>query len=321
MKSMKMMKAIILREPGSVENLEFATFPIPDILDNEVLVKVKAISINPVDAKVRKDSEMVSWLFGDQQPIILGWDISGEVVEKGKLVSSFQCGDNVFGMVNFPGIGNAYAEYVAVPEDHLALKPKYTSHEEAAATTLAALTAWQALSTHGRIKRNEKVIIHAAAGGVGHFAVQIAKHLGAFVTGTASEMNRTFVLSLGADEFIDYRNEEIDRRVDYADFVLDTIGESVLMQAVNSAKINGRIITLPTPDFPEEAQIAADRKNIKLFYNRVSSNGNDMRLIAELLDSRVIRPHVSEVFGFSDIKKAHLQIESGRTVGKIVVKI
>jgi NADPH:quinone reductase-like Zn-dependent oxidoreductase len=315
------MKAIILKEPGGVENLEFVALPIPTISDTEVLVKVKAISINPVDVKVRRDPEMVSWLFGDQRPVILGWDISGEVIQKGKHVKLFQCGDSVFGMVNFPGVGNAYAEYVAVPEDHLALKPRHISHEEAAATTLAALTAWQALFTHSHIKRDDKVIVHAASGGVGHFAVQIAKHLGAFVIGTSSEMNRAFVLSLGADKFINYKSNKIELCVNYADFVLDTIGESVLLQAVKTAKPHSRIITLPTPDFSEEAQIAANSKNVELFYKRVKFSGRDMKILADLLSREVIKPHVSEIFHFSDMKKAHLQIESGRTVGKVVVKI
>src|SRR5690606_22069470 len=190
------MRAVILTEAGGTENFSIEEIAIPEIKPKEVLVKVHAIAINPVDMKTRKGGAFLAKL-QEQTPVILGWDISGEVQAVGEDVSSFKPGDEVFGMVNFPGNGRAYAEYVAAPEEHLALKPKNISHEEAVATTLAALTAWQVLVHEAKLSQGQQVLIHAAAGGVGHFAVQIAKHLGAKVIGTASASNEDFLMEIG----------------------------------------------------------------------------------------------------------------------------
>jgi NADPH:quinone reductase-like Zn-dependent oxidoreductase len=195
------MRAIVLNGFGSIEHLELTEINVPAILENEVLVEVKAIGINPVDVTTR----VGNWLspeLRDKDPIILGWDISG-IVRDSKS-SLFQNGDQVFGMINFPGHGKAYAEYVAAPAGHLSLKPANISYEEAAAGCLAALTAYQSLHTHYQLKAGQSVLIHAAAGGVGHFAVQLAKQAGAYVIGISSEANRAFVFSIGADEHIDY---------------------------------------------------------------------------------------------------------------------
>ncbi len=198
------MKAIILKEAGGPENLEITEVPIPTANKGEVLVKVKAISINPVDIKTRKGLALYGKLQEDK-PIILGWDIAGEVVEVGEGVTTLEIGDEVFGMINFPGHGKAYAEYVTAPAEQLAEKPEFISTQEAVAGTLAALTAWQVLIDEAKLQPGERVLIHAAAGGVGHFAVQIAKYLGAYVIGTASDPNYDFVKELGADEFVDYK--------------------------------------------------------------------------------------------------------------------
>src|SRR5215217_997731 len=179
------MKAIILKEFGSVDNLIEKDVPLPVAKNDEVLIQVKAISINPVDIKTRKGKSLGPSL-KDEDPLILGWDVSGVVAETGSSVSGFKVGDEVFGMINFPGHGKAYAEYAAAPASHLALKPANVTHEEAAAATLAALTAWQALVDHAKIKKGDRVLIHAAAGGVGNYAVLIAKHIGAYVIGTSS---------------------------------------------------------------------------------------------------------------------------------------
>ena len=149
-------------------------------------------------------------------------------------------------MINFPGHGKAYAEYVAAPASQLALKPSNISHEEAAAATLAALTAWQALVTNAKVKKGQKVVIQAASGGVGHYAVQIAKYLGAYVIGTSSAANKDFVLGLGADEHIDYKKHKIDEVVKDADFVLDPIGDNNIDPSLNAAKKGGTVIMLPS---------------------------------------------------------------------------
>jgi len=220
------MEAFILKDFGGTENLIKTEVPLPVVLDDEVMVKVKAISINPVDVKTRLGKGQAGRL-KDFDTIILGWDISGIVTEAGRLATTFKKGDEVFGMVNFPGHGKAYAEFVSASERHLALKPDTVSHEEAAAASLAALTAWQILKDKAGIKTGDKVLIHAAAGGVGHFAVQMAKYLGAYVIGTASGKNKDFVLGLGASEHIDYKVQRFEDVLKNIDFVLDTIGGNI----------------------------------------------------------------------------------------------
>jgi len=171
------MKTIILNETGGVDKLQLTDTQKPQIKSNEVLVKVKAISINPVDVNARAYDHVLNWIYGDIRPVTLGWDMAGEVSEIGEEVTGFKVGDRVFGMVNFFGNGKAYAEYTAAPASHLALIPEHYTFEEAAAATLAAVTAYQALVDVAKIKKNDRVLIHAASGGVGHFAVQIANIL------------------------------------------------------------------------------------------------------------------------------------------------
>jgi NADPH:quinone reductase-like Zn-dependent oxidoreductase len=313
------MKAIILRGFGGVENLEYSNIPLPDISDNEVLVKVKAFSINPVDIKTRLGRGQATRL-KEFNPIILGWDVSGIVTNAGRSVTSFKTGDEVFGMVNFPGHGKAYAEYVAAPEMHLALKPSIVSHEDAASASLAALTAWQILKEKVRIKPGDKVLIHAAAGGVGHYAVQMAKHLGAFVIGTSSDENKKFVLDLGASEHIDYKKQIFENEVKDVDFVLDSIGSDYIDRSLKVLKPGGIIISIPSGT-SESVKEKASSKGMTGDTFRVQSDGKNMKEIADLLEKGIIRSYVSKVFAFDEIRAAHMQIESGRTKGKIVVSI
>src|ERR1035437_9501020 len=242
---LKTMNAITLRGFGGVENLVYSEVPFPDNSDNEVLVKVRSFSINPVDIKTRMGRGQASRL-KEYDPIILGWDISGTVSKAGKSVTSFKAGDDVFGMVNFPGHGKAYAEYVAAPESHLALKPFNVSHEEAAAASLAALTAWQILKEKASIKPGYKVLIHSAAGGVGHYAVQMSKHFGAYVIGTASGKNRDFVLGLGASEHIDYEKQPFEDVIEDIDFVLDSMGGDYIDRSLKVLRCGGTIISIPS---------------------------------------------------------------------------
>ena len=314
------MKAIILTNAGSVENLELADIPKPDIQSDEVLIKVKAISINPVDIKTRIGKSLYNELKDKNNAIILGWDVSGIVEATGKGVTEFKKDDEVFGMVNFPGHGKAYAEYVAAPASHLALKPSNISHEEATAATLAALTAWQAVVTNAKVSKGQKVVIQAASGGVGHYAVQIAKHLGAYVIATSSAANKDFVISLGADEHIDYKKHRIDDIVSDADFVLDPIGDDNIDPSLNAVKKGGTVIMLPS-FFKEQIAEKSKARGVNGFYFSVKSNGDDMKQIAELLAKGIIRSHVSNTFPLDKIREAHLQIETGRTVGKIVVTV
>lgn len=314
------MKAIVVGKAGNVDNLLMKEIEQPTIKENEVLVAVKGISINPVDFKVRSAEEGLSMMYGEQRPVILGWDISGTVVSVGNKVTKFKVGDNAFGMINFPGVGNAYAEFVASPEDQLAKMPENISFEDAAATTLAALTALQVLET--RIKKNDKVLIHAGSGGVGHFAIQIAKNMGAYVITTSSAKNIEFVMSLGADEHIDYRAQKFEEVLSDIDFVLDGMGGEVLFNSIKVLKNGGEVLSLPSPPpVLEEAQKLADTKNAKVSALMVQSNGNDMNKLKEMLENNTLKAHVSATFPFENMADAHLQLESGRTVGKVVVTI
>jgi NADPH:quinone reductase-like Zn-dependent oxidoreductase len=317
------MKAMILKQVGGPEHLVLKELPVPVIKDNEVLVQVRAISINPVDTFVRSNEmalKNILRLNGNEENIILGWDISGVVTETGDAVKELKTGDEVFGMVNFAGYGKAYAEYVAAPEDHFALKPKNISHAEAAATDLAALTAWQALVTYGKIKKGDKILIHAAGGGVGHYAVQIAKHFGAYVIGTASTAKLDFVKKLGADECIDYTAGNFEDIVKDADIILDSIPGNHLMRSVEAAKPGGRVISIKA-NFEGDIEARANQKNLFTHRLMVRSNGEDMKQIAGLLESGDLHPHISSKFRFSDLPDAHRQIETGKTQGKIVVEI
>lgn len=311
------MKAIILKEPGGPENLLVTDVPVPTPQKGEVLVKVKAISINPVDIKTRKGLALYNSL-KDDQPVILGWDIAGEVVQAGEDVTLLEEGDEVFGMVNFPGHGKAYSEYVVAPAGHLAEKPELISTQEAVAGTLAALTAWQVLIDEAKLQAGEKVLIHAAAGGVGHFAVQIAKYLGAFVIGTASEANYDFVKELGADDFVDYTQEKFEDVVKDADVVFDMVGGDNPRRSVNALKEGGRLVAIAGGITDEVKQLAEARK-IKAWPYLVKSNGDDMEQIAELMEAGTIKPYIFKEYAFEQIADAHKQIETGKTRGKIVV--
>jgi NADPH:quinone reductase-like Zn-dependent oxidoreductase len=313
------MKAIILRGFGGVENLEYSNIPVPSISDDEVLIKVKAFSINPVDIKTRLGRGQATRL-KEFNPIILGWDVSGTVTNTGRSVTSFKIGDDVFGMVNFPGHGKAYAEYVAAPDLHLALKPSGVSHKDATAASLAALTAWQILKEKVRTKRGDRVLIHAAAGGVGHYAVQMAKHLGAYVIGTSSGENKKFVLDMGASEHIDYKKQIFENEVKDVDFVFDSMGGDYIDRSLKVLKPGGIIISIPS-GASESVKEKAGAKGMTGDTFRVQSDGKNMKEIADFLEKGIVRSHVSKVFAFDEIQAAHLQIESGKTKGKIVVSL
>lgn len=314
------MKAYILNEAGGVENLVLSDIDKPVIKPDEVLVQTKAISINPVDIKVRPVDELLTMIMQtEERPVILGWDISGVVTEVGAGVSDFAKGDKVFGMVNFPGQGRAYAEYVAAPASQLAKMPKDLSFEDAAAATLAALTALQVLT--GRVKEGDRVLIHAGSGGVGVFAIQIARSMGATVITTSSAKNRDFCLSLGADEHIDYREKKFDEVLSDIDFVIDGMGGKVLEDSLKVVKSGGKIVSLPTHTFPAELQAKADKLNVALEFVMVTSNGDDMNTLKTMIEDGTVKPHVSVTFPFEKMADAHRQIESGRTVGKAVVTL
>ncbi|WP_207421372.1 NADP-dependent oxidoreductase [Desertivirga brevis] len=311
------MKAIVLDIPGDVSQLQIQEIATPSIQTGEVLVQVKAISINPVDIKTRTGKGVYGRI-KDQSPLILGWDISGIVTESKS--EQFKPGDEVFGMVNFPGHGKAYAEYVAAPASHLALKPANISYEEAAAATLAALTALQAIIHNAKVQRGQKVLVHAAAGGVGHFAVQLAKHLGAEVTGTSSARNKEFIIQLGADKHIDYTTYDWANHPEEFDFVLDGVGGDTIDKSLLVTKKGGTVISIPT-GLNEAVTEKAKEKGVNGYFMLVQSNGADIQEIATFLEKGILKAHISGTFPFTEMAAAHLQVESGRTIGKVVVTL
>ncbi|BAV06627.1 NADPH:quinone reductase [Filimonas lacunae] len=311
------MKAIVLHQPGSIAALQIQEVAKPTLQPEEVLVQVKAISINPVDVKSRAGKGVYGRI-KEQQPLILGWDISGVVTESNS--SAFKVGQEVFGMVNFPGHGKAYAEYVAAPASHLALKPSNITHEEAAAATLAALTAYQVLLKQANVQAGQQVLVHAAAGGVGHYAVQIAKHLGAYVVGSSSDKNKEQVLQLGADGHINYHGYDWGNSPYQFDTVLDTIGGDNIDHSLEVTKAGGTIVSIPS-GLNEAVTEKAKAKGVNGYFYLVQSDGEDMKVIADYLQQGIIRSVVSQTFAFDEMGKAHEQVESGRTVGKVVVTL
>ncbi len=313
------MKAIILTSAGGPENLSLQDIEMPQPKEGEVVLQVHSISINPVDIKTRKGGSLYASL-NESGPVILGWDVSGVITAVGTGVQAFREGDAVFGMVNFPGHGRAYAENVAAPAAHLSLKPANVSHEEAAATTLAALTAWQVLVQQANLQKGQQVLIHAAAGGVGHFAVQIAKHFGATVAGTASAANEAFLEGLGVDRFIDYTTQDFTGLLRDFDIVLDPVGGDTTLRSLDAMKPGGMLVSI-VGGVKEPVQRSAAAKGILAKNYLVQSSGDDMRQLAILLAEGSLKPTLSHQYPFAAIANAHRQIETGRTRGKIVVNL
>lgn len=312
------MKAVVLKDFGGVENLVIEEVAKPEAFSDEVLIKVKAIGIDQIDVKTRQGGGMAERL-KQESPMILGWDVAGEIVHLGNDESEFKMGDAVFGTINFPGVGKSYAEYVVAPESQLALKPENISFEEAAGATQSPLTAWQALVDTGHVKEGDRVLIHGAAGGVGSFAVQIAKKLGAYVIGTASANDKDFVLELGADECIDYKNQKFEELVSGVDFVLDSIGDDTFVRSLEVLKPEGMIVLLPTSK-KEAADKVAEEKGVKNYHHMLMhSSGKDMKDIAKMLEEGSMKSNVSKTYPLDKIREAHEEMVSGHHRGKIVV--
>lgn len=308
------MKAIRIHEYGGPEVLELEEAPVPSPADDEVLVKVYATSVNPVDWKIREGARKDK--FPTALPLTLGWDVSGVIEKAGGKVNQFRPGDEVYGRPD-PTKNGAYAEYIVVKANQLALKPKSIDHLNAAAVPLAGLTAWQGLFDHGHLQKGQKVLIHAASGGVGTFAVQFAKWKGAYVIGTASADNLAFIKQLGADEAIDYKHENFEEAVSDADLVFDTIGGETQKRSIQVLKNGGRLITTLKPEFLNEAK----EKHIYLEGYTAQSYPDELEQIAGLIDEGIVHPVVSMVFGLDEARKAQQISEEGHVRGKIVIKV
>lgn len=310
------MKAIILNEAGGTEKLVYQDIVRPQLKNNEVLISTRAIGLNPMDVFIRSNEQMLTQFLGSERPAILGWDIAGEIIEMADDVTEFALGDAVFGLT----MGNAYAEFVAVKADLIFKKPHNVSFDEAAATPVAGITAWEALVETGRVKKGDRVLIHAGSGGVGSIAIQIAKHFGAYVISTSSSVNRDFVLSLGADEHIDYRNEKFEEIVRNIDLVIDTVGGDTRLRSIDVIRANGMIVSIVPVNF-EEAAVIAKEKGVDLKLLIGEGNKAELAELAQLLESGVLKIHVSGIYAFSEMAEAHEAIASGRTVGKLVAKL
>ncbi|GAA3387396.1 NADP-dependent oxidoreductase [Streptomyces roseoviridis] len=306
------MRAVVVEQWGGPEKLVEREVERPEPGLNEVLVRVHAAGVNPVDWKTRASGALIAW--GDVPAV--GWDVSGTVEAVGPGVGIFRPGDEVFGMPHFPRQAGAYAEYVVAPARHLAPKPASLTHVEAAALPLAALTAWQALVDTAGVRPRERVLVHAAAGGVGHLAVQIAKARGAYVIGTASAAKHQLVRELGADEVIDYRTARFEETVTDVDVVLDGLGGETAERSVKLLRPGGRLITLPGPD-----DVPAAPEGVSAAWVLVEPDHLGLRALADLVDSGRLRPVVDTVLPLADAAKAHAIGERGRTTGKIVLTV
>lgn len=313
------MKAYVLHAPGGVENLEIETLSTPEPGDGEVRISVRAISINPVDVKLKYSGDALRQVTGAAENVILGWDLAGVVDAVGTGVTTKRPGDRVFGLVNFPGEGRAYAEQVVAPAAQLASIPQDIPFDQAAAATLAALTALQGLD--GRIGQGSRVLIHAGSGGVGHFAVQIAKTMGAHVTSTSSGRNRDFVLGLGADDHVDYRERDFEEVVSDMDVVFDTVGPEIATRSVGVLKSGGVLLSIALGGAEEDVRAAAERAGVSVETMLVHSDGAGMERIATMLADGSLRPAIHRSFPFADLADAHAEVEKGRSVGKVVVTL
>lgn len=311
---------MIIPHYGDIDVLTLASVAKPQPKENEVVLRILAIGINPVDAKARQGKAFAAKL-SPEFPVILGKDVVGEVIEKGDNVTDFEIGEVVFGIANPSGFGKTYAQFVATPTDALIKKPEHISVDEAAASPVAALTALQALTETIQLKKGQHILIHAAAGGVGHFAVQIAKHLGARVTGTSSEENKNYILNeLHADAHIDYKKTDYHDYAQKFDVVLDLVGLHNIDNAILTTKKGGDVICIPSNSFEKFKEKVAG-KNVNGHTHRMHADKKWMQKLAHLLSEKIIVPHISQTFELEEMREAHQQIESGTTKGKIVVHV
>ena len=308
------MKAVRIHTHGGPETLVYEDAPRPTPLTNEVLIRVRAASVNPVDWKIRDGygKEM----FNHQMPLILGWDVAGTIEAIGPEVEKFKLGDPVYGYTSLLRDG-AYAEFAIAKQEEIALKPASLDFIQAAAVPVGALTAWQALFDTAKLQENQKVLIHAASGGVGSMAVQLAKAKGAYVIGTASARNADFVRELGVDEFIDYQSTQFETVVREVDVVFDTIGGDTQERSFGVLRTGGflvSIVTLPSQETATEYGVQSTMLGVQ-------PNGTQLSEITELIDSGKLKPFVETVLPLSDARQAHEMSQSGRTRGKIVLQV
>lgn len=331
------MKAMVIDQYGKAP-MRLAEMPIPEINEYEVLAEIHAASINPIDFKIR--DVKVRLLIQYKMPLILGNDFSGVVVKVGKKVTRFKVGDEIYARPRKSKIGT-FAEYISIHEDDIALKPKNLSFEEAASIPLVGLTSYQALHDIMQLQKGQKILIHAGSGGVGTFAIQLAKAMGTTVATTASEAGVNLVTSLGADQVINYKKENFEAILKNYDAVFDTLGGKTLEKSFKIIKNGGKIVSVsgrPNARFAKDYGSglwktllfsAASRKltalekkhHAQYSFLFMKPSGDQLRIIADLIESGSIKPVIDRTFSFEEAEKAMKYAESGRAKGKIIVKI
>lgn len=315
------MDAVVLDEPGSAETLRVDQVAVPTPVLSEVLVRVVAAGVNPIDAKTRAGRGMSSAI--DSWPAVLGLDVSGVVVRAPFDAHPFPAGTEVYGMAAVPRTPGTYAEYVVVPTLSLARKPVSLSHVEAAGVPVAALTAWGIVVETALAHQGQRILIHAGSGGVGHFAVQFAAYFGAHVIATGSPRNLDWLRELGAAEVVDYTSTRFEDVVGTVDVVIDLIGnvsDDTGTRSLDVLRPGGLLIEVPTGAWPGFREAAAAR-GIRSTDFKIIPDGGALGTIGRLLDSGAVRVYIERVFDLDEAGQAHAAIERGHTRGKVVLRV
>ncbi|MEL7551904.1 NADP-dependent oxidoreductase [Pseudomonas protegens] len=331
------MKAFLIDRYGKNSG-RMGEAPTPTLGAHDVLIEVHASSVNVLDSKIRNGEFKLILPYA--LPLVLGNDLAGVVVEVGPQVQRFKPGDEVYARTPETRIGT-FAQWIAVNENAIALKPANTSMTEAASIPLVALTAWQVLVETAQLKKGQKVLIHAGAGGVGTLAIQLAKHLGAFVATTTSTANVEWVKALGADQVIDYKQQNFESLLHGYDLVLNSLGSDVLEKSLKVLKPGGQLISIsgpPTVQFAQEQGLAwplqqvmrllslgirrkARQRDIRYAFVFMRADGAQLQQITALIEAGIIKPVVDRSFSFESTAEALQYVEQGRTKGKVVVRI
>jgi NADPH:quinone reductase-like Zn-dependent oxidoreductase len=332
------MKAFVVDRYGKKDGVRIGEMPDPEVRENDVLVQVHAAAVNLLDSKIRNGEFKL--ILPYRLPLILGNDVAGVVVRVGSRVRRFQPGDQVYARPPQDRIGS-FAELISMNEDAVAIMPKKLTMEEAASIPLVGLTAWQALIERANLKKGQKVLIHAGSGGVGTFAIQLAKHLGAIVATTTSTANLDLVKSLGADIAIDYKTTDFEKVLSDYDVVLNSLGTETLNKSLQVLKPGGKLISIsgpPDPNFAKDMGASwilrqvmrllsyrmrkkAKRHHVSYSFLFMKADGDQLGALTSLIDSGIIRPVVDRVFPFESIKEAMTYVENGRSKGKVIVKV
>lgn len=316
------MRAALIDEPGGPDVFRLADVAYPVTVNAEAIVRVHAAGVNPIDAKTRAGARAAKGI--TRYPTTLGYDFSGTVVAAPYESCPFPAGTEVYGMSDAPRNAGSYAEYLAVPISHLARKPRSLSHVEAAGVPLAALTAWGMVIETAKAREGQRILIHGASGGVGHFAVQLATYFGAYVIATTSTPNVEFVKSLGAREVIDYTKERFENVLPQpVDVVIDLIGnthDNMGTRSLDVTRPGGLLVNAPTGSWPNLVEEAA-LQGVRATHYKVSPEGSTLSVLTRLLDAGDLRVSIFDEFPLASVADAHALIETGHVRGKVVLRL